>query len=229
MVLEQTVKPPQIQVIIVEDDPDWLRGLSSYLSKEPDLHIAATASSLDEAREVIRSTPFDVVLMDVMLADNMEGIQLTGEITGEMAAKVIMLTSMEEKEIIFEAFKAGAVDYHLKSEYQDIPHAIRSAYRNRAPINASVADQMREEFRRLTAVENEYKVKQVEDLITPTELQILEMVDDGLSQTEIADKLVVSIRTVKVHVGNILKKLGQPSSKAAAKTVRSLGLFKRKR
>lgn len=224
--MEQTIRQ-QIRILIVEDDPEWLRGLSAYLSKEPDLHIAATASSLEEARRILRGAEFDVVLMDIMLADNMEGIQLTAEITGSGTAKVIMLTSMEEKEMIFEAFKAGALDYHLKSEFQDIPHAIRSAYRNRAPISAAAADQLREEFRRLTAVEQEFRVKQIEDLLTPTEKHILEMVDEGLSQSEIADKLVVSIRTVKVHIGNILKKLGQPSSKTAARMLRGFGIFKR--
>ncbi|MNI08298.1 putative HTH-type transcriptional regulator [compost metagenome] len=74
-------------------------------------------------------------------------------------------------------------------------------------------------------LEQAFKVKEVSDLITPTEMQVLEMIDQGHTQTEIADKFFISLRTVKIHVGHILKKLRTDSSKEAARQVRNLGLF----
>lgn len=218
----------RIRLAIVEDDPDWLRGLLAYLAKEPDFEVAVTASGVEEAQAALAGGGFDIVLMDVMLVSNREGIELTAELTERLGCKVIMLTSMEDRDIIMEAFRAGAVDYHLKSNYVDIPGAVRAAYRNRPMISASVADTVRGELRRLSDVEHEYVRKQTEDLVTPTERQILRMIDEGYSQSQIADKFVVSLRTVKVHVGNILRKMGKTSSKEAAAQLRKLGLFEDK-
>ncbi|MNN85370.1 transcriptional regulator MalT [compost metagenome] len=84
---------------------------------------------------------------------------------------------------------------------------------------------MREEFRRLRQLEQAYRVKELRDKITPSELQVLRMIDAGHTQSDIADKLYLSLRTIKVHVGNVLKKLGGSTSKDAARQARELGLF----
>jgi DNA-binding NarL/FixJ family response regulator len=216
-----------IRLLIVEDDPDWLRGLTDYLSRQPDLLIAATASTAAEARNLLNGPEIlaDVALLDIMIGDRPEGIDLAEEAVQAWGTKVIMLTSMEEKDLIFRSFQAGAIDYQIKSSYEQLPGIIRNVYMRSAPINAAVADQMREEFRRLKNLEHEFKVKEISDRITPTELQVLEMIDQGHTQTEIADKFFISIRTVKIHVGHILKKLRSDSSKDAARKVRELGLF----
>ncbi|TMV48127.1 response regulator transcription factor [Paenibacillus mesophilus] len=215
----------EIRVLIVEDDPDWLRGLSSYLASEPGIAVVASAGTTEEAAKAIRELDYDIVLMDIMLADEVAGISLAQEVLMRGGAKVLMLTSMELKELMFDAFRAGAADYLIKSDFERIPAAIRDAYRNESPISAAAAAQMREEFRRLKQLEQSYKKKELQEKITPSELQVLEMIDKGMSQPAIADKLVVSIRTIKVHVGNILKKLGGGSSKEAAQKARELGLF----
>lgn len=219
----------RIRVMIVEDDPDWLRGLTAYLAKETDMEIVAQASASEDALAAIRTQSPDIVLMDIMLASSMEGIWLTEEVCRTCTAKVIMLSSLRQNDVVFSAFQAGATDYVVKSNYEEIPAAIRGAHGNRASIHASVAEQMREEFRRLKQLERQVHVKEVRDKITPAELQVLEMIDSGYTQTDIADKLVLSIRTIKVHVGNVLKKLGGGSSKDAAKKARDLGLFNDKK
>jgi DNA-binding NarL/FixJ family response regulator len=216
-----------IKVLIIEDDPDWLKGLTAYLSKQPDIQIVAQASNVEEALYEIASTEFDVVLMDIMLANHAEGIWLTSEVCQKCQAQVIMLTSMEEKELIFEAFQAGAIDYQIKSDYEKLPQAIRSAFQKQAPINSTVAEQMRAEFRRLKVLEKFYQVKEIKNMITPTEMDILEHIDQGFTQTDIAKKFVISIHTVKVHVGNVLRKLGGQSSKESARKLRDLGVFKK--
>jgi|DewCreStandDraft_1066081.scaffolds.fasta_scaffold00075_89 two-component system vancomycin resistance associated response regulator VraR len=218
----------QIRVLIVEDDKDWLRGLRAYLSMQQDIQVVAAAATSDEALAALADNKIDVVLMDIMLASSMEGIWLTAQMTASSSVRVIMLTSMEEKELIFEAFQAGAVDYHIKSEYTSIPQAIRAAYLNRSPINEAVADRMREEFRRLKQLEKDVKIKEIRGLITPTELEVLKLIDKGYTQPEIAQALVVSIHTVKIHVGHILRKLGVGSSREAADKVREAGILKNK-
>ncbi|ALS22448.1 MULTISPECIES: response regulator [Paenibacillus] len=214
-----------IRVVIVEDDPDWLRGLQSYLQKEPDIRLVGHASSGKAAVELLEKTEADVVLMDIMMSDSPEGIWAAAEIVKCSGARVIMLSSMEDKELIFDAFKAGAVDYMVKSNFTEIPQAIRSAYANRSAIHPSVAAQMREEFRRLKQLEKEMRAKELKNLLTPTEIQVLDLIDKGHTQTQIADKFVISIRTVKVHVGNILKKLGGKSSKEAAQKAKDMGIL----
>ncbi|WP_248925620.1 response regulator transcription factor [Paenibacillus hamazuiensis] len=214
-----------IRVVIVEDDPDWLKGLSSYLAAQPDIQIVGTADSGQGAVELMERTEADVVLMDMMMSNSPEGIWATAEIVQCTGAKVIMLSSMEEQELIFEAFKVGAVDYMVKSNFEEIPEAVRNAYRNRTAIHPSVAEKMRQEFRRLKTLEHEVRIKELKNLLTPTELQVLGMIEQGHTQTQIADKFFISIRTVKVHVGNILRKLGGKSSKEAAQKAKDMGIL----
>lgn len=218
-----------IRILIVEDDLDWLRGLKAYLNRQTDLTIVDTVSTAEEARELFANAEpeADVVLMDIMLQDEPAGIGLAEQALLSWGVKVIMLTSMEEKDFIFRSFQAGAIDYQIKSRFEELPAIIRAVHARQSSINAAVAEQMREEFRRLKRLEHQFKVKEVSDLITPTELQVLEMIDQGHTQTEIATRFFISLRTVKIHVGHILKKLGSPSSKDAAQKIRDLGLFER--
>ncbi|GFZ95446.1 DNA-binding response regulator [Paenibacillus marchantiophytorum] len=219
-----------IRVFIVEDDWDWLRGLKAYLDRHADLTVVGTVSTAEEARELFTSADpgVDVLLMDIMLQDEPAGIGLAEQAVLSWGVKVIMLTSMEEKDFIFRSFQAGAIDYQIKSRYEELPGIIRAVHARQSAINAAVAEQMREEFRRLKKLEQQFKVKEVSDMITPTELQVLEMIDQGHTQTEIASRFFISLRTVKIHVGHILKKLGSPSSKDAAQKIRELGLFDKK-
>ncbi|MCA0753794.1 response regulator transcription factor [Paenibacillus sp. N4] len=220
----------KIKVWIVEDDPDWLRGLVAFLNKEQDIQVVWTASSAGDVREALRGRlaedcPADVVLMDIMLDDKPEGVLLAEETASAAGARVVMLTSMEEKDLIFRSFQAGAIDYQIKSDFEGLPDAVRSAYRKQSPINAAVAESMREEFKRLKQMERDFEIKKVEDLITPSELQLLDLIDQGYTQPQIADKLVVSLRTVKNHVNHILKKLNLTGSREAAAKVKEMGLF----
>ncbi|OMF36993.1 DNA-binding response regulator [Paenibacillus sp. FSL H8-0548] len=219
-----------IRVWIIEDDQDWLRGLVAYLNKESDLHVVWTASKAEDVRKALQdgiahSTAADVILMDIMLDGRPEGILLAEETAVATGARVIMLTSMEAKELIFRSFQAGAIDYQIKSDFESLPEAVRSAYRSQSPINAAVAERMREEFRRLKLLEREFEVKKLGDLITPSELQLLDLIDQGYTQPQIADKLVVSLRTVKNHVNHILKKLNLTGSREAANKAKEMGLF----
>lgn len=218
-----------IRILIVEDDLDWLRGLTDYLNRQGDMQVVDSRSTAVAAQELFQSgePTADVILMDIMLQNEPAGIRLAEQAFLSWGAKVVMLTSMEEKDFIFRSFQAGAIDYQIKSRFEELPGIIRAAHARRASISAAVAEQMREEFRRLKRLEQQFKIKEVRDLITRTELQVLDMIDQGHTQTEIANRFFISLRTVKIHVGHILKKLGSPSSKDAAQQLRNLGLFER--
>lgn len=216
-----------IQVGIVEDDADWLRGLADYIGRERDMEVAWTAANGEQLREALRkqASPAEVVLMDIMLHGHPEGIALAEETVEATGARIIMLTSMEEKELIFRSFQAGAIDYQIKSSFEELPQTIRQAYLKQSPISAAAAERMREEFKRLKGIERELEVRKVKDAITPSELQLLELIDQGYTQPQIAEKLFITLRTVKNHVNHILKKLGLPGSKDAARKAKELGLL----
>lgn len=216
-----------IQIWIIEDDKDWLRGLSAYLGAQHGMEVVFTTDQPEELEQklVDGQAAADVVLMDIMLHGQPEGIRLAEATAMATGARVIMLTSMEERELILQSFQAGAIDYQIKSDFEALPEAVRAAAIRQSPISPAAAEQMREEFRRLKRLEREFEAKKMSDNITPSELALLELIDDGYSQSQIADKLVVSIRTVKNHVNNILKKLQFNSSKEAAREVRAMGLF----
>ncbi|MCC3374031.1 response regulator transcription factor [Cohnella sp. REN36] len=221
----------KIRIWIVEDDPDWLRGLAAYLSRESDLSVTLATDRPEQVRRALaggEAQPADVVLMDIMLHGEPEGISLAEQAAAVSGARVIMLTSMEEKELIFRSFQAGAIDYQLKSDFEALPDAVRAAAARQSSISPAAAERMREEFRRLKRLEREFEAKKLRDRITPAELQLLEMVDQGYSQSQMADKLFISIRTVKNHINHILKKLKAGGSKAVARQAKELGLFDRK-
>ncbi|MFB9325239.1 response regulator [Paenibacillus aurantiacus] len=214
-----------IRVMIVEDDPDWRRGLVAYLQSEADIEVVASTDEPDAALALAAEAEPDVILLDIMMADNPAGLKLAGELPAATGARVIMLTSMEDREFVVEAFRAGAVNYLVKSDFTAIPQAVRQAAADRSAIDSAAAQLMLQEFRRLKAVEQEYETDKFKRLVTPAEVQLLSMIHDGYSQSQIAEKSFLSLRTVKNHVNNILRKIGAKSSKDAAQQAKDKGLF----
>ncbi|WP_219838638.1 response regulator transcription factor [Paenibacillus sp. R14(2021)] len=214
-----------IRVMLVEDDPDWRRGLIAFLNGEPDMTVVGETDDPGAALQLAAETEPDVILLDIMMADNPEGLRLAGELSGSTTARIMMLTSMEDRAFVAEAFRAGAVNYLVKSEFASIPASIRQAAANQSDIDASAARQMLEEFRRLKKLERDYETDKFKRMLTPSEVQLLAMIHEGYSQTQIAEKSFLSLRTVKNHVNNILRKIGGKSSKEAAQKAKDHELF----
>jgi len=215
----------KIRVLLVEDDSEWLRGLTAYLRQHKDITLVASVSTGEEAVRIIKNKDVDVVLMDIFLAGKYDGIKATSEILKLRQAKVIVLTSSDHDTTVFDSFAAGAVDYIIKSNFSEIPDAVRAAHLNRSPIRAYVAHKIRKEFSKLKKLESQYIVEQIKSTLTPTELSILELIYQGYTQKEISNKMFISIRTVKNHVNSILKKMEEKSSKEAAYKARKLGVI----
>jgi len=211
--------------MLVEDDDDWRRGLSSYLNAEPDMTVVADTGDPEQAAALCESSQPSVILLDIMMADHPAGLRLAEALSEQSQARIVMLTSMEDGGFVSEALRAGAVNYIVKSDFRAIPAAVRQAAADRSDIDASAARLVLEELRRLRTVEREYEVDRFKRQVTPAEVQVLSMIYDGHSQSQIAEKSFLSIRTVKNHVGNILRKLGVVSSKEAAEKAKDMGLF----
>ncbi|MHA6480915.1 response regulator [Paenibacillus sp. strain BS8-2] len=205
-----------IRVLIVEDDSDWIKAITSFLNREPDMLVVGAATTHDEALMLARTLTFDVALMDIQLSGSgYEGIYTTLELHDIHPAKIIMLTSVTEETIMMQAFTAGAVNYIEKTRFKELPQAIRSAHHHPAAMDALL-----KEFARL---------KREEQLgaLTPAEREVYELIEDGYTQPEIERKLYKAESTLKNQVNKMLKKLGVKSSKEAVELVRRKGMFRR--
>jgi NarL family two-component system response regulator LiaR len=195
-----------IRVLIVDDHSMVRRGLAAILKIKPDLQLAGEASNGREAVEVCGRVQPDVVLMDLMMPE-MSGAAATDAICKQWPqVKVIALTSFQEKEMVREALQAGAIGYLLKNvSADDLAAAIREAYAGRSTLAP-------EAIQALIQVEPAPRIPEkglaaAFDL-TPREQEVLALMVEGLSNPDIAERLVVSRSTAKAHVSNILSKMG---------------------
>jgi DNA-binding NarL/FixJ family response regulator len=198
-----------IRILMVEDDPDWTRAMSRFLSSEPDMLMVGAASNPSEAKKLASALDYDVVLMDIQLGEGLrDGIEVAADLLELRNAPVIMLTSVGDERSMTRAFGSGAVQYIEKTDYRELPAAIRQAVRQPAPMQALL-----KEFRRLKREE------QLQPL-TPAEREVFELIEQGRTQAEIGRSLFKSESTLKNQVNRILKKLGVRSSREAVRKVR---------
>jgi DNA-binding NarL/FixJ family response regulator len=210
----------QISVLLVEDDIVWRKGLCDFISKEADIIVAGTASTKEEAIAGFEQLQPDVVLMDINLTENnLDGIETALALT-ELRddCKIIMLTSMTAEDIMIESFTAGAVNYISKTDFKEIPEAIRAAYNRQSAIHPTAAAALRNEFLRL-------KNEESKKLLSPAERDILHLIHQGQTQSEIEKTLFITKRTIKNHINRILKKMGAKTSKEAAAKAKQKKLF----
>ncbi|QDS37134.1 response regulator [Brevibacillus brevis] len=209
-----------IRVFLVEDDPVWRKGLIDFLNKEPDLTVVGEAGFKAEAIERFLPAKADVVLMDINLTENnLDGIETAIEFMALQAdSKIIMLTSLTDGAVIVESFSAGAVNYISKSSFKEIPDAIRAAHNSQSAIHPTAAAALRNEFLRLKNDENQ-------KLLSPAERDILQLIHQGQTQTQIEQSLHITKRTIKNHINRILKKMGVKTSKEAAAKASQKKLF----
>jgi NarL family two-component system response regulator LiaR len=192
-----------IRVALVDDHTVVRRGVRAFLEGQPDLAVVGEAGSGAEALTVVGEQVPDVVLLDLVMP-GMDGVEITRRIKQiSPQTQVVVLTSFAEDEHIFPAIRAGALSYLLKdAQAEEIAEALRKAARGEAVLHSRVAARLVQEVHggRHTGI-NPFT-----DL-TDRELEVLQLIAEGLSNTHIAERLVLTEGTVKTHVSNILSKL----------------------
>ncbi len=211
-----------ISVIIVDDHAVVRQGVRAFLDTQPDIQVVAEASSGLEAIRLCAEFAPDVVLMDLVMP-GMNGVEATRRLKRvSPRTQVIVLTSYYDDEHIFPAIQAGAISYLLKDVGpNELADAVRKAARGEAILHPRVAARV---IRELHNMPQDTPATFSE--LTERELEVLRLIAEGLSNAEIADRLVISEKTVKSHVSNILNKLHLADRTQAAVLAWKEGLMK---
>jgi DNA-binding NarL/FixJ family response regulator len=205
-----------IRVVLVDDQTLVRQGIQMLLELEEDLEVVGVAANGQEALAVVERTRPDVVLMDVRMPQ-MDGVAATGELLRRTPSLgVIILTTFDDDEYVFEGLKAGARGYMLKDTSSDeIVAAVRAVAGGAALIQPSIARKVVAEFSRLAAGGQGQgqpaappQESALAEPLTEREREVLRGLAAGLSNREIAERLVITEGTVKNHVSNLLAKLG---------------------
>jgi NarL family two-component system response regulator LiaR len=192
-----------ISVLLVDDHAMVRQGVKAFLVTQPDLSVIGEAGSGEEAIQLAAQLIPDVILMDLIMP-NMDGVEATRRVKRvSPRSQIVVLTSYHEDEHIFPALKAGALSYILKDVSADeLAAAVRKAAVGEAVLHPRVA----------ARVIKELQGKREDNLnpfteLSERELEVLKLIADGMSNADIAAKLVLSEKTIKGHVSNILSKL----------------------
>jgi Response regulator containing a CheY-like receiver domain and an HTH DNA-binding domain len=195
----------KINLLIADDHSMVRQGLKQILELEKDITVTAQASNGNEAVRLAREFRPDIILMDINMPGT-NGLQAIKEIKQEkLPSKVIVLTIHEDREYLFKTLQMGAEGYVLKdAEPAVLVEAIRNVYNGQSYIQPNMTKELVKEFNRVTLHEKE---KSEENNLTSREIEVLELIAEGMINKEIARQLYISEKTVKNHVSNIFKKL----------------------
>lgn len=207
-----------ITILIVDDHPMVREGLRAFLETQDDFEVVGVASDGAEAVEMAVNLTPAVVLMDLVMP-GMDGIAATRETRKRSPrSRVVVLTSFAKDEMIFPAIQAGADGYLLKDVSSDkLASAIRSVHRGEAILHPDIARRL---MHAVTAMGRDPDAEQ----LTDREREVMRLLGERLTNREIAERLVISEKTVKSHVGSILGKLHLEDRTAAARYAREVGL-----
>jgi len=215
----------RIKILLVDDQPLFREGLRTMLSVHPDFEVVGEAGNGVEAIKLARSLLPLVVLMDLQMPV-LDGVEATRRLHEEQPdCRVIVLTTFDDDELVFDGLRAGAVGYLLKdAPSAKLAEAIRVAARGETFLQPSVAAKVVAEFTRLSR-KTIATANSVIEPLSEREIEILRLIAQGASNREIASALFLAEGTVKNHVTNILGKLEARDRTQAALKARDSGLI----
>jgi DNA-binding NarL/FixJ family response regulator len=200
----------KIKIILVDDHQMFRDGLKAILSDQPDIELIADLGSGQELIELLNSAVPDLILTDISMPE-ISGIELTEYVQKHFPQiKILILSMHSDEEYIIKALRAGANGYLPKeTSITELLKAIQTIYKGENYFNKSISDTI------LNSISNKAEVKtdpSEEEKLTKREIEIIQLVVEGLSNKEIANKLFISIRTVDSHKNHIMQKLHLKSS-----------------
>jgi DNA-binding NarL/FixJ family response regulator len=215
-----------VRVLLVDDQALIRAGFRMILDAEEDIEVVGECANGAQAIDSAKRLSADVVLMDIRMPE-MDGIEATRRITADQQAesptRVLMLTTFDLDEYVYDALQAGASGFLLKDVPPDqLVGGIRVVAAGEALLAPTVTRRLIEEFARTPRADSE-PPPAIEEL-TPREVEVLKLIARGMSNAEIAEELVVSATTVKTHVARILLKLGLRDRVQAVVTAYEVGL-----
>jgi DNA-binding NarL/FixJ family response regulator len=198
-----------IRIVIVEDDKEFLKGISSTLTLSDETNVLEIFTNAEDFMAEVKNINPEIVLMDIGLP-KLSGIECMKRLKPLFPKMQFLIwTTFEDDEKIFDALKAGASGYILKTATpQQMVQAISELHKGGSPMSSSIARRVMESF-------HSPKIKQSEYNLTNRENEILELLAKGYRYKEIAEKIFVSLETVRSHVHHIYEKL-QVSSRTDA-------------
>lgn len=210
-----------IRVLVVDDHAIVREGICALLARREDMQVVGEAADGKRAIEAVLRLKPDVVLMDIAMP-GMNGLEATREIHARSPlTRILVLTQHENKEYILPLLHAGAVGYITKdARANELTTAIRTVYEHGAYLQPSITSAL------VNALAESAKASQPSPMLTEREIQIVQLIAEGLINREIADRLGISVKTVDTHRGNIMEKLGVHNTAELIKYAIRAGIVK---
>ncbi len=215
----------QTTVLLVDDHNLFREGLANILSDQDGIEVVGQAANGEEAINKARELLPDLILMDIKMP-GMSGLAVTKLIKEEMPhTRIVMLTVSEDEDDLFEAIKSGAEGYLLKTiKSRDLIDMLKGVIQGEIALTKLMARKLWREFAQQTPQPQQPAAYQT--VLTRREMEVIRLLSEGISDKEIASRLIISVRTVKNHVHNILEKLQLQNRFQAASYALRKGLMK---
>ena len=216
-----------IKVVIAEDIEVIREYFTTVLSHEANIQVVDAVCSGKQAVESVLKHHPDILLTDIQMESYSDGLDAIERITRSRPdVNCIVLTVHEEDEMIFRAFEVGAVDYIVKdASAVEIINSIRMAFEGEVSIRPGIAEKLRKEYMRIKSDQNNFiRFVSIFCRLTQTEIEVLDLLAQDMSVSEISRERCVEVSTVRTHINNILKKFDLHSTKEVIGLIKRLGM-----